>query len=114
MLEGGVLVGGLYGVNLGRCFFGESMFARKTDASKVALVAMVAELKHRGVELIDCQVRTEHLLSLGAHEIPRSEFLQRIDRLVSFPTARGAWTHAPSATNPERTELEPGSGNRQT
>lgn len=112
--EGDALVGGLYGVNLGHCFFGESMFARKTDASKVALVALVAELKRRGVELIDCQVATEHLLSLGAREIPRSEFLQRIDRLVSFPTERGPWTHSPSTENADRTELEPGPGNRQT
>jgi leucyl/phenylalanyl-tRNA--protein transferase len=92
----GALVGGLYGVSLGRVFFGESMFARRPDASKVALVALVDEAKGRGMELIDCQVRTEHLLSLGAREIPRAEFQRRLDDLLRVPTEPGAWTRRPA------------------
>ncbi len=110
--QGNELVGGLYGINLGRCFFGESMFARKSDASKVALVGLVGELKRRGVELIDCQVTTEHLLSLGAREIPRAEFLQRLEPLVASPTDRGFWRRV-GKVDPGG-ELEPGTGNRQT
>jgi leucyl/phenylalanyl-tRNA--protein transferase len=72
------LVGGIYGVWLGRCFFGESMFHTETDASKVALVALVTWLRNEGVELIDCQVATEHMLRMGAREIPRAEFLRRL------------------------------------
>jgi leucyl/phenylalanyl-tRNA--protein transferase len=93
---GGELVGGLYGVCLGRCFFGESMFSRRPDASKVALVGLVDELTRRGVELIDCQVTTEHLLSLGAREIPRSEFLRRLDDLLRHPTDRTSWARPPA------------------
>ncbi|MCL5406146.1 MAG: leucyl/phenylalanyl-tRNA--protein transferase [Deltaproteobacteria bacterium] len=69
------LVGGLYGVALGRAFFGESMFSVMSDASKVALVCLVQHLSERGFELIDCQMPTEHLKRLGAREIPRKEFL---------------------------------------
>jgi leucyl/phenylalanyl-tRNA--protein transferase len=94
----GQLVGGLYGVSLGRCFFGESMFSRRTDASKVALVALVDLLKSLGIDLIDCQVRTEHLISLGAKEIPRAEFLQRLKAGMRAPTLRRAWTWPPSPT----------------
>jgi leucyl/phenylalanyl-tRNA---protein transferase len=71
----GELVGGIYGVRVGRCFCGESMFHRQTDASKVALVALVERLKAEGVGLIDCQVSSEHLIRLGAREIPRSSFV---------------------------------------
>jgi leucyl/phenylalanyl-tRNA--protein transferase len=74
----GRLVGGIYGVRLGRAFFGESMFHTERDASKVALAAMVGRLKSEGVVLFDCQVATEHMLSMGAHEIPRAEFLARL------------------------------------
>ncbi|MDR3567528.1 MAG: leucyl/phenylalanyl-tRNA--protein transferase [Syntrophobacteraceae bacterium] len=72
---GGRLVGGLYGVALGRAFFGESMFSVMSDASKVALVFLVERLSLRGVELIDCQTPTDHLKSMGAREIPRKVFL---------------------------------------
>lgn len=96
----GELVGGLYGVCLGRCFFGESMFARRSDASKVALAGLVGELVRRGVELIDCQVTTEHLLRLGAREMPRREFLSRLEHLVASPTPLGPWTHRPDADRP--------------
>lgn len=81
----GELAGGLYGVALGGAFFGESMFARRTDASKVALVHLVALLTARGFEIIDCQVKTAHLESLGAREIPRREFLLRLDRALRLP-----------------------------
>jgi leucyl/phenylalanyl-tRNA--protein transferase len=90
--HGDALAGGLYGVELGRCFFGESMFARETDASKVALVALVEKLKSREVGLIDCQVTTEHLLSLGAEEIPRTEFLRRLEEAMKYPDRPGSWS----------------------
>ena len=77
----GVLVGGLYGVAIGRVFFGESMFSRAADASKVALVRMVDALRTRGFALIDCQVASQHMTSLGAVALPRSEFLERLDEL---------------------------------
>lgn len=74
--DGDELVGGLYGLCLGRCFFGESMFSLRPDASKVALVGLARNLETAGFELIDCQQTTDHLLSLGAYEISREEFLQ--------------------------------------
>jgi len=88
----GELVGGLYGVALGRMFFGESMFSRATDASKVALVALVEQLRRRAFPLIDCQVRTPLLASLGAREIPRRSFLREIAALVNYAEAPGKWT----------------------
>jgi leucyl/phenylalanyl-tRNA--protein transferase len=81
--HGGKLAGGLYGVAIGRVFFGESMFTRVTDASKVALVHAVEFLRKRGFELIDCQVASAHTLSLGATEIPREAFLQKLARLCN-------------------------------
>ena len=74
----GALVGGLYGVQLGRVFFGESMFSRERDASKVALSALCRRCLALGIVLIDCQLATAHLVSLGSRTIPRSEFLQLI------------------------------------
>jgi len=74
----GQLVGGLYGIALGKVFFGESMFSHKSNASKVAFVHLLDELKKNNYALIDCQVTTEHLLSLGAEEIPRDQFLKLI------------------------------------
>ena len=88
----GELVGGLYGMALGRMFYGESMFSRATDASKVALVALVEELRQRGFPLIDCQVRTPLLAQLGAREIPRREFLRRLRALVNYREPGGRWT----------------------
>src|SRR6188768_947229 len=70
----GELVGGLYGVGQGKMFFGESMFSRVSDASKIAFVHLVAQLQRCGFEMIDCQMKTEHLASLGAREISRNEF----------------------------------------
>lgn len=81
----GKLAGGLYGVQLGKMFFGESMFHHVTDASKLAFVHMVQKLQSQGCELIDCQMKTQHLASLGAREIPRSEFSQRLHELVHYP-----------------------------
>jgi leucyl/phenylalanyl-tRNA--protein transferase len=88
----GELVGGLYGVALGRMFYGESMFSRATDASKVALVGLVAELGRRGYPLIDCQVRTPLLAGLGAREIPRRAFLRDLAALVHYDEPPGKWT----------------------
>ncbi len=80
--QNGRLVGGLYGVSIGRMFYGESMFSTETDASKVALVGLVEDLRRRDMPLIDCQQRTPLLASLGAREIPRREFLRRVAALV--------------------------------
>jgi leucyl/phenylalanyl-tRNA--protein transferase len=80
------LVGGLYGVSLGRCFFGESMFHRASNASKVALAELVRRLRHLDFELLDCQMPNDHLRSLGAQGIPREEFLQRLRRGGVMPS----------------------------
>ena len=82
------LVGGLYGICLGRCFFGESMFHLVPDASKVALAWLCRRLQAQGFELIDCQLSNPHLLRLGAREIPRSEFLARLQRAGVTPSLR--------------------------
>jgi leucyl/phenylalanyl-tRNA--protein transferase len=79
----GRLVGGLYGVAMGRAFFGESMFAAMSDASKVALVYLVRYLAELGFEFVDCQTATEHLKRFGAREIPRKEFLDRLGRVIN-------------------------------
>jgi len=86
------LVGGLYGISLGRCFFGESMFARASNASKVAFVTLVEYLQNLHFDMIDCQVTTEHLLSFGAKEIPRSRFLEELKMFLRSPTLRGKWS----------------------
>jgi leucyl/phenylalanyl-tRNA--protein transferase len=98
--SGTELAGGLYGVCLGRAFFGESMFSRRSDASKVALVALAAYLQRLGVELIDCQVPSPHLLSLGAREVPRAEFLRRLDRALQEPRPPGKWCSAGPVDSP--------------
>ncbi|MGE5548025.1 MAG: leucyl/phenylalanyl-tRNA--protein transferase [Solirubrobacterales bacterium] len=81
----GQLVGGLYGLSLGATFFGESMFSRETDASKVALVHLVARLKKGGYQLLDTQFVTEHLSRFGAREIPRHDYLARLNRAIEVP-----------------------------
>ena len=86
------LVGGLYGVAIGRMFYGESMFSRATDASKVALVALVQHLKARGFPLIDCQMNTPLLASLGARGISRRAFLRTLSTLVNYAEPPGKWT----------------------
>lgn len=85
------LVGGLYGVSLGDVFFGESMFARAPDASKIAFASLVRALHREGVKLIDCQQETEHLARFGAEAWPRPRFLTRLSELVDAPTRRGPW-----------------------
>jgi leucyl/phenylalanyl-tRNA--protein transferase len=84
-------VGGLYGVALGAMFFGESMFARAADASKVAFTHLVRQLATWGFTLIDCQVTTAHLARFGAEELPREEFLRRLAHALRAPDRRGAW-----------------------
>ena len=90
--QGETLVGGLYGIAIGRMFYGESMFSCATDASKAALVGLVATLRERGFPLIDCQQKTPLLASLGASEIPRRQFLRRVAALVNYPEPSGKWT----------------------
>ena len=85
------LVGGLYGVCLGRMFFGESMFMRESDASKVAFAHLVLQFQRWNMPLIDCQMPTSHLASLGAREIPRSDFLDQVDQLVGQPAPPAPW-----------------------
>jgi leucyl/phenylalanyl-tRNA--protein transferase len=88
----GELVGGLYGIALGKVFFGESMFSRTTDASKVALVKLVERLRTSGFALIDCQQATGHLASLGAREIPRAEFAKRVRESIQYPPSGERWS----------------------
>lgn len=85
------LVGGLYGVNFGKSFFGESMFSFKSDASKTALVALANHLKKHSFDLIDCQVTTSHLVNMGACEIPRNLFLDIISQSVTKENRADIW-----------------------
>ena len=101
------LVGGLYGVALGGVFFGESMFARETDASKVALVALVSKLREWGFVLIDCQIPSAHLTSLGAEEIPRSAFLTELGRALILSGQPGRWQIAIATQNLTDTGSQP-------
>ena len=87
----GRLAGGLYGVAIGRCFFGESMFSNQNNASKVAFVELVEYLHKRKFRLIDCQVTTTHLKNFGAREISRTEFLNILEALREKPSLRGKW-----------------------
>ena len=89
--SGGELVGGLYGVAIGRMFYGESMFARRPDASKVALAAAVRQLARWGFRIIDCQMPTQHLASLGAREIARAEFLAHVRTLIRQDPVPTPW-----------------------
>lgn len=87
----GQLVGGLYGVCLGQMFFGESMFSRQTDASKIAFVALGRHLAAWQCQWIDCQMMTGHLESLGVTPLPRHAFLERVAENRQYPTRRGPW-----------------------
>jgi leucyl/phenylalanyl-tRNA--protein transferase len=89
--DGDALAGGLYGVAIGRMFFGESMFSRVSDASKVAFVSFVVQLRRWDMPLIDCQMSTAHLSSLGAREISRADFLRQVEQLVNRPSVPGPW-----------------------
>jgi len=88
----GELVGGLYGLALGEAFFGESMFARAPDASKVALAKLVERLRTQGCRVIDCQQATTHLASLGAREIPRAQFAQLLRESIQYPPSGERWS----------------------
>ena len=85
------LVGGLYGVAVGRMFFGESMFSRRNDASKVALATLAERLSLWGFPVVDCQMSTSHLASLGAREVPRADFLRQVRVLVAEPPVPAPW-----------------------
>ncbi len=87
----GDLKGGLYGIALGKAFFGESMFSRASNASKIAFVHLVQQLDRRGFGLIDCQMKTPLLVSFGAREIPRREFSQKLEELVNYPGPSRKW-----------------------
>ncbi len=86
------LVGGLYGVSLGRCFFGESMFSQVSNASKTALAVMVQKLIGWNFDFIDCQFQTEHLSRFGTREISRRRYLRLLERALQNPTKRGNWS----------------------
>ena len=87
----GRLAGGLYGVSIGRMFYGESMFTRATDASKLALAHLARQLERWDFGLIDCQMSTPHLASLGAREMARNDFVRTVAELVNYPTHSGTW-----------------------
>jgi len=89
--NGEELAGGLYGVSLGSAYFGESMFARRPDASKVGFVALVEQLVRWGITLVDCQVHTGHLERFGAEEWPRERYLAALRRALREPTREGKW-----------------------
>ena len=90
----GELVGGLYGIALGRMFYGESMFSWRSDASKIAVAHLARYLERLGFGMVDCQMHTAHLASLGAREIPRDDFIARLDALVAAGPAPGPWPAA--------------------
>lgn len=100
----GELVGGLYGINLGRMFYGESMFAHRTDASKIALAALVCFCRAHGIEVIDCQQETGHLASMGARPWPRADFEAHLKRVVDLPAPanwsydESMWSHLTSSS----------------
>jgi len=90
--DGDTLVGGLYGVSFGGIFFGESMFARAPDASKIAFATLLANLIHQGFLLVDCQSYTDHLARFGAVDMPRNQFLEILREGLKMPTRQGPWT----------------------
>lgn len=100
------LVGGVYGLAIGRAFFGESMFSIETDASKVALAALMHQLAERGFGLLDCQLETPHLHSLGSRVMARRDFIRTISALTALPEQNGSWQTAPRPT----TDLVSGPG----
>jgi leucyl/phenylalanyl-tRNA--protein transferase len=90
-VRNGKLVGGLYGVCLGAVFFGESMFALESDASKIAFVSLVRQLQVWGIHLIDCQVETSHLARFGAVSVSRDRYIEMLRLALEKPTRRGSW-----------------------
>ena len=110
--KNGELVGGLYGVSLGNIFFGESMFAKEPDASKVAFATMLGHFVSWGIELVDCQVATDHLARFAASNWPQRRFLKTMRELVAHPTRKGPWNANLSPVDalshlPARSEFEP-------
>lgn len=103
--HGDSLAGGLYGIAIGGIFFGESMFARQSDASKVAFWHAARFLESRGVEIIDCQLPSAHLTRLGARTMPRPEFLSLLQRVTARPATPGTYCQAFSATFSRETDL---------
>jgi leucyl/phenylalanyl-tRNA--protein transferase len=89
---GGELAGGLYGVALGRMFFGESMFTRVPDASKIALAHLARQLERWRYGMIDCQMKTAHLARFGAREVPRADFMRKLSILVNYPPVSREWS----------------------
>ena len=109
----GELVGGVYGMSLGAAFFGESMFSSRSDASKVALVALVRQIGAWGFHFLDCQVYNDHTGSLGASDWPREQYLAGLRRALQEPTRRGRWCLEPEVISPAavvRTTGRPSSG----
>ncbi|PWG62407.1 leucyl/phenylalanyl-tRNA--protein transferase [Sediminicurvatus halobius] len=98
--QDGALIGGLYGVALGSAFFGESMFSRAPDGSKIALAWLCAQLCAWGFTIIDCQLPTPHLERLGAVTVPRSRFLAELRSALACPTRRGIWSLSPGLVPP--------------
>ena len=107
--QGRRLVGGLYGVSLGAAFFGESMFAKAPDASKVAFVVFVDQLVRWGITLIDCQVHTDHLARFGAEEWPRKRYLTALEAALAHPTRKGRWRFDEAQEGPGTRRGAPGS-----
>ena len=101
------LVGGAYGLEIGRAFCGESMFALEPDASKVAFVHLVRFVRRRGALLVDCQMETEHLARFGAVAVPREDFLERLGRAVEAGISAGSWTEPFAEALPHLAEEEP-------
>jgi leucyl/phenylalanyl-tRNA--protein transferase len=96
--QDGELVGGLYGGSIGQVFFGESMFSRVPNSSKAAFILLAHHMKRMGWNMLDCQVYTPHLGSMGATTIPRDEFLKKLNHAISGHTVRGSWTEAFAAS----------------
>lgn len=90
-----VMTGGLYGLAIGRMFYGESMFSHRTDASKIAFAHLIRHLQAHQFAMIDCQMYTDHLASLGGREIPRADFLDRLSVLTASGSPRSAWSSDP-------------------
>jgi leucyl/phenylalanyl-tRNA--protein transferase len=86
------LVGGLYGLSIGKVYFGESMFSKVSNASKVGFITLVQEMQKRGISLVDCQVHTDYLESLGAEHITRDNYMGHLEVLLDFDSLNGAWS----------------------
>ncbi len=110
--DGDDLVGGLYGVSLGGCFFGESMFALRSDASKLAFVALVAQLEVWGFDIVDCQVYTEHLAGFGAVHRSRRDFGEALANSLARETRLGSWRFDPATLDGLGKRSRPGLAKR--